>query len=60
MYVNCNLFNNYDMFDPNIMKNIKTDLVLNQMIGKIEIISADKAINFNSESFAISSKRIDG
>ena len=30
------------MFDPNIMKNIKTDLVLNQMIGKIEIISADK------------------
>lgn len=49
MYVNCNLFNNYDMFDPNIMKNIKTDLVLNQMIGKIEIISADKAINFNSD-----------
>ena len=49
MYVYCNLFNNYDMFDTNIMKNIKTDLVLNQMIGKIEIISADKAINFNSD-----------
>lgn len=49
IYVNGNLFNNYDLFDPNIMKNIKTDLVLNQMIGKIEIISSDKDINFNSD-----------
>lgn len=49
IYVNCNLFNNYDMFDPNIMKNIKTDLVLNQMIGRIEIISSDKELNFNSD-----------
>lgn len=49
IYVNGNLFNNYDLFDPNIMKNVKTDLVLNQMIGKVEIISADKNINFNSD-----------
>lgn len=49
IFVNDNLFNNYDLFEPNIMKNIKNDLVLNQMIGKIEIISDDKDINFNSD-----------
>lgn len=49
IYINQNLFNNYDMFDPNIMRNIKTDQTLNQMIGKISIISDDSDINFNSD-----------
>jgi hypothetical protein len=49
IYVNDNLFNNFDMFDPNVMKNIKTSLVLNQMIGFIRIISNDPMISFNSD-----------
>lgn len=49
IYINKNLFNNYNMFDPNIMRNIKTDQTLNQMIGKICIISDDSDINFNSD-----------
>ena len=49
VYVNSNLFNNFDLFDPNIMKNIKTSQVLNQMIGFIKIISNDSKINFNSD-----------
>lgn len=49
IYINHNLFNNYDIFDSNIMRNIKTDQTLNQMIGIISIISADSDINFNSD-----------
>ncbi len=49
IYVNANLFNNYDLFDPNVMKNIKTTQVLNQMIGFVRIISDDSKINFNSD-----------
>lgn len=49
LYVNSNLFNNYDLFDPNVMKNIKTTQVLNQMIGFIRIISNNSMINFNSD-----------
>lgn len=49
LYVNSNLFNNYDLFDPNVMKNIKIGHVLNQMIGFIRIISNDKLISFNSD-----------
>ncbi len=49
IYINSNLFNNYEIFDPNIMKNIKTSNVLNQMIGYISIISDDEDINFNSD-----------
>lgn len=49
IYINSNLFNNYEIFDPNIMKNIKTSNVLNQMIGYIRIISNDEDVNFNSD-----------
>lgn len=49
IYINCNLFNNYNIFDPNIMKNIKSGLSLNQMIGYIKIISSDNRISFNSD-----------
>lgn len=49
VYVNDNLFNNYDLFDPNLMKNIKTGSTLNQMIGYIRIVSKDKLMGFNSD-----------
>lgn len=49
IYINNNLFNNFDMFDPNVMKNIKTSQVLNQMVGAIRIISNNALISFNSD-----------
>ena len=49
IYFNNNLFNNYSIFDPNIMRNIKTSQVLNQMIGYIKILSENTLIDFNSD-----------
>lgn len=49
IYVNSNLFNNYDLFDPNVMQNIKKGSVLNQMIGYVNIVSNHHMINFNSD-----------
>ena len=49
IYFNTNLFNNYTIFDPNIMRNIKTSQVLNQMIGVIRITSKNSLIDFNSD-----------
>lgn len=49
IYINSNLFNNYNIFDPGIMKNIKSGMTLNQMIGYIKIVSDDTRINFNSD-----------
>lgn len=49
VYVNSNLFNNYTIFDPNIMRNIKNTLVLSQMIGYIRITSNNPQLNFNSD-----------
>ncbi|QIB68350.1 hypothetical protein Ami103574_03035 [Aminipila butyrica] len=49
IYINTNLFNNFNIFDPNIMKNIKTSDVLNQMIGSIRIFSSSSSLSFNSD-----------
>jgi DNA-binding MarR family transcriptional regulator len=49
IFFNSNLFNNYTIFDPNIMRNIKTTQVLNQMIGFIRILSKNSLIDFNSD-----------
>lgn len=49
IYVNDNLFSNYELFDPGIMRNIRTKHVLNQMIGFIRISTEDKNLNFNSD-----------
>lgn len=49
IYVNANLFNNYDLFDPGVMKNIRTKYVLNQMIGFIRVNTENKNLNFNSD-----------
>ena len=49
VYFNNNLFYNYTIFDPSVMRSIKTSQVLNQMIGFIRIISKNKKIDFNSD-----------
>jgi hypothetical protein len=49
MYINCNLFNNYSLFDPNVMKNIKSGQALNQMIGYIKLTTSDSRMGFNSD-----------
>ena len=49
IYVNSNLFNNYSLFNPNLMRNVKSGLSLSQMIGFIRIFSSDPNINFNSD-----------
>lgn len=49
IYVNSNLFNNYSIFDPNIMRHTKSSLVLGQMIGYISLISDNTLLNFNSD-----------
>lgn len=49
IYVNSNLFNNYSLFNPNLMRNVKSGLSLSQMIGFIRIFSSDQNINFNSD-----------
>ncbi len=49
IYINTNFFNNFNIFDPNVMKNIKTSDVLNQMIGSIRIFSSSTLLSFNSD-----------
>lgn len=49
IFVNDNLFNNFDLFDPSVMKTIKTGEMLNQMIGYVKIYSDSISIQFNSD-----------
>lgn len=49
IYINSNLFNNYELFDPNVMVKVKTSKVINQMIGQIRIYSNNPDLNFNSD-----------
>ena len=49
IYINSNLFSNYSLFDPNLMRAIKTSKALPQMIGFINIISDDSMMDFNSD-----------
>lgn len=49
IFMNDNLFNNFSIFDPNIMRNIRSREVLAQMIGYINIYSDNPMINFNSD-----------
>lgn len=49
IYVNNNLFNNYELFDTNVMNTIKFENVLSQIIGYISITSSDESIDFNSD-----------
>ncbi|UKK97265.1 ATP-binding protein [Brevibacillus brevis] len=49
IYVNKNLFNNYTLFDPEISRYKKSNESLTQMIGRIQIISDDEELEFNSD-----------
>lgn len=58
IYVNDNLFNNFDIFDPSVMKTIKTGDMLNQMIGYVNIYSYDKLLSFNSDRTKFSQNKL--
>lgn len=49
VYVNNNLFHNYELFDPDVMRSIKTSKVLPQMTGFVNVCSDSKDIDFNSD-----------
>lgn len=49
VYVNNNLFNNYELFDTNLMRSKKYSNVMSQMIGYVSIISSSTSIDFNSD-----------
>lgn len=49
IYMNKNLFSNYSLFNPSIMRSSKSSNTLAQMIGYVDIISSDPEIGFNSD-----------
>ena len=49
IYVNTNLFNNYTLFDPNVMQKIKYSSIMNQIVGYIHITSSNQKLDFNSD-----------
>lgn len=49
IYINNNFFNNFEIFDPSIMKTVKYGYDLHQMIGFVNIYSDDPQIQFNSD-----------
>lgn len=49
IYINNNLFNNYLLFDTELMVTKKYSDVLKQLIGYISIKSSDSSIQFNSD-----------
>ncbi len=49
IFINKNLFNNFSLFDPELLRYSQSGISLPQMIGYVEIISDDKDIQFNSD-----------
>lgn len=49
IYINDNLFNNYNLFDTEITAHTSSSTTLRQMIGYIKIISDDIQMQFNSD-----------
>lgn len=49
IYINENLFNNYNLFDPNITRKKQNTQTLPQLIGTIAIISNSPNLIFNSD-----------
>lgn len=49
IYINNNLFNNYTLFNTELMTTKKYSEVLKQLIGYISIKSSDPSIQFNSD-----------
>lgn len=49
IYINNNFFNNYDLFNPDIMRKVQSSKSLSQMVGKINIYSDSTMLDFNSD-----------
>lgn len=49
IYINNNLFNNFELFDPEIMRKARGNRSLPQIIGYIKIKSSHKDLEFNSD-----------
>lgn len=49
IYINKNLFNNFDLFDPDMIRSTKGGTALPQIAGYVEIISDDNDMQFNSD-----------
>lgn len=49
IYVNNNLFNNFELFDTNLMKTKKYSNIMSQMIGYVSLVSSSASIDFNSD-----------
>jgi hypothetical protein len=49
VYINDNFFNNYNLFDPQILRAKSSGQSLPQMIGYINIKTADSKMQFNSD-----------
>ena len=49
IYINNNLFNNYTLFNTELMTTKKYSEVLKQLIGYISVKSSDPSIQFNSD-----------
>lgn len=49
LYVNHNLFQNTDLFDPEITRKIRQDTSLPQIIGYIDILSDNEDLQFNAD-----------
>lgn len=49
LYINDNLFANYQLFNPEITRSIKTSESMPQMIGYVKIYSSSAELQFNSD-----------
>lgn len=49
IYINRNLFNNTVIFDPELLRKKSSGETLPQMIGRVNLISQSKEIEFNSD-----------
>lgn len=58
IYINNNLFNNYLLFDTELMITKKYSEVLKQLIGYISIKSSDPSIQFNSDRTQFSQSKL--
>mgnify|MGYP000857151381 CR=1 FL=1 len=58
VFINNNLFNNYYLFDTEIMASKRSSLVLRQLIGYILIKSSSALMQFNSDRTQFSQNRL--
>lgn len=58
IFINNNLFNNYHLFDTEIMASKRGSLVLRQLVGYISIKSSSPLMQFNSDRTQFSQNRL--